>query len=86
MSEPSSDISVDMDKLQAKIQELQIAMSIIQQILHSAEGFYHQAQSNLNQLQTRKDNLSQILQTELKVQQDIEYPSSIECYNSNRCR
>jgi len=67
MSEPSSDISVDMDKLQTKIQELQIAMSIVQQIPPSAKYFYRQAQSNLNQLQTRKDNLSQISQTELKI-------------------
>lgn len=71
MSQPCSDIFIDTDNLQNKIQELHIAISIMQQIPPSAENFYHQAQSNLNQLQTRKDNLAKILQAQLKIQQDI---------------
>jgi len=72
MSEPTSDIPDNMESLQIKIKDIEIAISIMQQLPPTAKDFYRQAQSNLSKLQIRKDNLSQLLETELKVLQNIE--------------
>jgi hypothetical protein len=71
MSEPTSDIPDNMESLQIKIKDIEIAISIMQQVPSTAKDFYRQAQSNLSKLQIRKDNLSQLLETELKVLQSI---------------
>ena len=72
MSEPSNDNPTNMESLQTKIKELQTAIAIMLQVPPSAQDLYRQAQTNLTNLETRKENLSQLLETELKVQQDID--------------
>jgi len=72
MSEPSNDNPSSMEALRTKIKDLEIAISILQRIPPNAKEFYQQAQTNLTKLQTRKENLAQLLETELKVQQDID--------------
>jgi len=61
-----------MEALQTKIKDVEIAITIMQSIPPNAKELYQQAQTNLTKLQTRKENLSQLLETELKVQQDID--------------
>ncbi|MFN4796273.1 MAG: hypothetical protein ACK6CP_05650 [Pseudanabaena sp.] len=69
---PNNDNPANMESLQTKIKELQTAIAIMQQVPPSARDLYRQAQTNLTKLETRKENLSQLLETELKVQQDID--------------
>ena len=72
ISESNNDNSANIESLQTKIRDIETAISILQRISPNAKELYQQAQTNLTQLQTRKENLSQLLETELKVQQDID--------------
>ena len=72
MSEPNNDNPINMEALQTKIKDVETAISIMQRISPNTKEIYQQAQTNLTKLQTRKENLSQLLETELRVQQDID--------------
>lgn len=72
MSEPNNDNPPNMEALRTKIKDLETAISILQRIPPNTKELYQQAQTNLTKIQTRKENLSQLLETELKVQQDID--------------
>lgn len=72
MSEPNNNNPPSMEALRTKIKDLETAISILQRIPPNAKELYRQAQTNLTKIETRKENLSQLLETELKVQQDID--------------
>jgi hypothetical protein len=72
MSEPNNDNPPSLEALRTKIKDIEIAIGIMQRIPPNAKELYQQAQTNLSNLQTRKENLSQLLETELKVQQDTD--------------
>ena len=72
MTENNDDIPANIEALQTKIKDLQTAISIMQRVPSNAKDLYQQSQSNLTKLQTRKENLSQLLETELKVQQNLD--------------
>ena len=77
MTEPNNDIPANTQALQTKIKDLQIAIAIMQQVPPSAKDLYRQAQTNLSKLETRKENLSQLLETELKVQQNLDIAEAL---------
>ncbi len=77
MSEPNNDIPANIQALQTKIKDLQMAIAIMQQLPPSAKDLYRQAQTNLSKLETRKENLSQLLETELKVQQNLDIAEAL---------
>ena len=77
MSEPNNDAPTNIEALQTKVKALQTAIAIMQQVPPSAKELYQQAQNNLTKLQTRKDNLSQLLETELKVQQNLDLAEAL---------
>lgn len=77
MSEPNNDNPANMESLRTKIKDIETAISIMQSIPPNAKEFYQQAQTNLTKLQTRKENLLQLLETELKVQQDIDIAEAL---------
>jgi chromosome segregation ATPase len=77
MPEPSTDKFVDIKKIQAKIKDLETAIAIMQKVPPNAKDFYIQAQTNLKKLETRKENLSQLLESELKVQQNFDRAKAI---------
>jgi hypothetical protein len=77
MSEPNNYVPANIEALQTKIKDLQQAIDIMQRVPPSTKDLYQQAQINLGKLQTRKQNLSQLLETELKVQQDLNIAESL---------
>lgn len=83
MSEPSPDNFTDIKKVQAKITDLETAIAIMQRVPPNAKDFYIQAQTNLTKLKTRKENLSQLLENELKVQQNFDLAESLSIETMN---
>jgi hypothetical protein len=71
VSEPTNDNPADIEALRVKIKDLETAIAIMQQVPPTAKDLYRQAQTNLTKLQIRKENLSQLLETESKVLQSI---------------
>lgn len=71
MSEPSPDNFADIKKVQAKIKDLETAIAIMQKVSPNTKDLYIQAQTNLIKLEIRKENLSQLLESELKIQQNF---------------
>ena len=81
MSEPSPDNFADIKKVQAKIKDLETAIAIMQRVPPNAKDLYIQAQTNLTKLETRKENLSQLLENELKVQQNFDLAEALATKN-----
>ncbi|TYQ24956.1 hypothetical protein [Pseudanabaena sp. UWO310] len=83
MSEPSPDNFADIKKVQAKIKDLETAIAIMQRVPPNAKDLYIQAQTNLTKLKTRKENLSQLLESALKVQQNFDLAESLSIESVN---